>query len=82
MGISLQVESENGKGIDFYFIIKQQVINCEPIGNFADFYKKYQGNTLMKKMMHFLPHQMQTFWLLMILSLECDLEFLLLMMIA
>lgn len=49
MGSSLQVESENGKDIDFYFIIKQQVINWEVIGNFADSYKKYHGNTLKKK---------------------------------
>lgn len=49
MGTSLQVESEYGKGSDFYFTVKQQVVNWESIGNFADSYKKYQENTLKKK---------------------------------
>nr|MCR5587131.1 response regulator [Lachnospiraceae bacterium] len=36
MGSSLQVESEYGKGSEFSFEIKQEIINDEPIGNYAE----------------------------------------------
>ncbi|MCH5290514.1 MAG: response regulator [Treponema sp.] len=40
MASKLEVKSEYGVGSDFYFTIKQRVINWEPIGNFMETYRK------------------------------------------
>ncbi len=40
MGSELVVKSEYGKGSDFSFTVRQNVINWEPIGDFSETYRK------------------------------------------
>lgn len=46
MGSHLNVESVYGKGSDFYFNVKQSVVNWEPIGDFNLAYKKFQESSI------------------------------------
>ncbi len=43
MGSTLMVESVYGEGSDFYFTVRQEVIKWEPIGSFAESYKRIQS---------------------------------------
>ncbi len=41
MGTRLEVKSVYGEGSDFFFEVRQQVVDREPIGDFKEKYKKY-----------------------------------------
>nr|MCR5624475.1 response regulator [Lachnospiraceae bacterium] len=46
MGSSLKLESEYGRGSTFSFELKQEIIDDDPIGNFAEKYKHSNENQL------------------------------------
>jgi signal transduction histidine kinase/CheY-like chemotaxis protein len=43
MGAKLQVESEYGKGSEFSFDLKQNVVDWEPLGEYEEAFKQYLG---------------------------------------
>ena len=43
MGAKLQVESEYGKGSEFSFDLKQNVVDWDPLGEYEDAFKQYLG---------------------------------------